>query len=120
MWPGATWPENHRNLCENQGSNADPVEVLMALRDKFIQAPSHKSVVVFCQATGGHDLVRTTKDVALSMDARFYGGIWSIWEKRRKNGSGWKRLAEIRSDAAIFWLHRRPRGLAVHVRSGGR
>jgi FAD/FMN-containing dehydrogenase len=77
----ATWPENHRNLCENQGSNADPVEVLMALRDKFIQAPSHKSVVVFCQATGGHNLVQTTKDVALSMDARFYGGVWTIWEK---------------------------------------
>ena len=32
---GATWPENHRNLCENQESNADPVEVLMALRAKI-------------------------------------------------------------------------------------
>jgi FAD/FMN-containing dehydrogenase len=92
---GATWPENHRNLCENQGSNADPVEVLMALRDKFIQAPSPKSVVVFCQATGGHNIVRTTKDVALSMDARFYGGIWSIWENAEDDAANKKWHDEI-------------------------
>jgi FAD/FMN-containing dehydrogenase len=84
---GASWPENHRNLCENQGSNADPVEVLLALRDKFIQAPSPKSLVVFCQATGGHDLVRTTKDVALSLNARFYGGLWTIWEKAQDDAA---------------------------------
>ena len=95
MRPVRPAPENHRNLCENQGSNADPVEVLMALRDKFIQAPSPKSVVVFCQATGGHNIVRTTKDVALSMDARFYGGIWSIWENAEDDAANKKWHDEI-------------------------
>lgn len=52
----------------------------MALRDKFVQAPSAKTVIVFCQSTGGHNLVHTRPDVALSMEARSYGGIWSIWE----------------------------------------
>jgi hypothetical protein len=77
---GATWPERHRNFCENQGSNKNPVDILMALRDKFVEAPSHKSVVVFCQSTGGHNLVQTKPDMALSMNARSYGGIWTIWE----------------------------------------
>jgi len=78
---GAAWPENHRNYCENQCSKADPVKMLMALRDKFVQTPSHKSVIVFCQTTGPKNLLEPNEDVALSMDATSYGGIWTIWEK---------------------------------------
>jgi FAD/FMN-containing dehydrogenase len=78
---GATWPENHRNLGENQCSKVNPVDILMALRDKIIDAPSLKSVIVFCQSTGQHNLLQPHADVALSMDAQSYGGIWSIWEK---------------------------------------
>lgn len=78
---GITWPEHHRNLCENQCSKADPVEILMALRDKIIDAPSPKSVIVFCQSTGQHNLLEPHADVALSMDGQSYGGSWAIWEK---------------------------------------
>ncbi len=39
---GETWPENHRNLCENQCSKAKPSDMLVALRDLFIRAPSPK------------------------------------------------------------------------------
>ena len=77
---GSSWPENHRNLCENQCSKAKPVDILMALRDKFIDAPSPKSVIVFCQSTGQHNLLEARPEVAFSMDGQSYGGIWSIWE----------------------------------------
>ena len=81
---GQSWPENHRNLCENQCSKAKHSDMLMALRDKFIEAPSAKSVIVFCQSTGPKNLLEPNPDVALSMDATSYGGSWAIWEKRRR------------------------------------
>lgn len=78
---GITWPERHRNLCENQCSKAKPSNILMALRNKIIDAPSLKSVIVFCQSTGQHNLLEMHEDIALSMDAQSYGGSWAIWEK---------------------------------------
>jgi FAD/FMN-containing dehydrogenase len=77
---GKTWPENHRNLCENQCSKARPSEIVVALRDKFVEAPSDKSVIVFCQSTGARNLLEPHPEVALSMDATSYGGSWAIWE----------------------------------------
>jgi len=87
---GATWPEHHRNLCENQCSKANPTEILMALRDKFIEAPSAKSVIVFCQSTGQQNLLRPQTNMALSMDGQSYGGIWSIWEKSKEDAANYK------------------------------
>jgi len=78
---GITWPEHHRNLCENQCSKAKPVDILLALRDKIIDAPSPKSVIVFCQSTGQHNLIETRPEVAFSMEGQSYGGAWAIWEK---------------------------------------
>lgn len=78
---GIIWPEGHRNLCENQSSLAKPVDILVALRDKIIDAPSMKSVIVFCQSTGQHNLLQSQNNVALSMDGQSYGGSWAIWEK---------------------------------------
>jgi len=87
---GASWPENHRNHCENQCSKADPVKILMALRDKFVQAPSDQSVVVFCQSTGPKNLLVPHPEVALSMDASSYGGIWSIWKEEKDDAANTK------------------------------
>jgi len=87
---GASWPENHRNLCENQCSKANPADMFMALRDKFVQAPSAKSVVVFCQSTGSKNLLTPHEDVALSMDATTYGGCWTIWEKEEHDAENRK------------------------------
>ncbi len=87
---GITWPENHRNLCENQCSQVKLVEILMALRDKIIDAPSPKSVIVFCQSTGQHNLLEPHPDISLSMDGQSYGGIWTIWEKREDDSVNMK------------------------------
>jgi FAD/FMN-containing dehydrogenase len=77
---GALWPENHRNLCENQSSHANPVDIIMAMRDRIVCAPSKKSVILFCQSTGQQDLLRPYSQIAFSMEGKSYGGIWSIWE----------------------------------------
>lgn len=87
---GITWPEGHRNLCENQCSKAKPVDILMALRDKFVEAPSPKSVIVFCQSTGQHNLLRSQPNMALSMDGQSYGGIWTIWEKPEEDAANYR------------------------------
>ncbi len=87
---GATWPERHRNLCENQCSKANPVDILMALRDKITDAPSPQSVIVFCQSTGQHNLLQSRPDMALSMDGQSYGGIWTIWEKPEEDAANFK------------------------------
>ena len=63
---GETWPENHRNLCENQCSKARPSDMLMALRDKFVEAPSAKSVIVFCQSTGPRNLLEPHPELAFN------------------------------------------------------
>jgi FAD/FMN-containing dehydrogenase len=92
---GETWPENHRNLCENQCSKASPSDMLLALRDKFVEAPSDKSVIVFCQSTGPRNLLEPRADVALSMDATSYGGSWAIWEKEADDAANRKWQDEI-------------------------
>ncbi len=84
---GDTWPENHRNLCENQCSKARPSDVLMALRDPFVAAPSAQSVIGFCQSTGSRNLLEPHPEVALSMDATSYGGSWAIWEKEEDDAA---------------------------------
>jgi FAD/FMN-containing dehydrogenase len=92
---GQSWPENHRGLCENQCSKAKPSDMLMALRDKFIDAPSAKSVIVFCQTTGPKNLLEPNPDVALSMDATSYGGSWAIWEKAEDDAANRKWQDEV-------------------------
>ena len=92
---GATWPERHRNLCENQCSNAKPVDILMALRAKIIDAPSPKSVIVFCQSTGQHPLLEANPDIALSMAGQSYGGSWAIWEHPEDDAANRKWQDEV-------------------------
>lgn len=92
---GETWPENHRNLCENQCSKAKPSDMLVALRDKFVEAPSAKSVIVFCQSTGPKNLLEPHPNVALSMDATSYGGSWAIWEKEEDDAANRKWQDEV-------------------------
>jgi len=92
---GITWPENHRNLCENQCSNAKASDLLVALCDKFIDAPSDKSVIVFCQSTGQHNLLEPREDIALSMDASSYGGSWVIWEHEKDDAVNFKWQDEV-------------------------
>jgi FAD/FMN-containing dehydrogenase len=92
---GIAWPENHRNLCENQCSKAKPSDILMALRDKFVAAPSAKSVFVFCQSTGQRNLLEPHPEVSLSMDATSYGGSWAIWEKPEDDAANMKWQDEV-------------------------
>ncbi|SIN86915.1 FAD/FMN-containing dehydrogenase [Singulisphaera sp. GP187] len=92
---GESWPENHRNLCENQCSKARPSDMLMALRDKFVEAPSAKSVIVFCQSTGSRNLLEPNPEVALSIDATSYGGSWAIWEDEADDAANRKWQDEV-------------------------
>jgi FAD/FMN-containing dehydrogenase len=92
---GESWPENHRTLAENQCSSANPSDMLMALRDKFIEAPSAKSVIAFCLSTGPKNLLRPHPDVALSMDATSYGGSWAIWKHAQDDAANMKWHDEI-------------------------
>jgi FAD/FMN-containing dehydrogenase len=92
---GQSWPENHRNLCENQCSRAIPSEMLMALRDPFAEAPSAKSVIAFCQSTGPRDLLQPSPDMALSMDGTSYGGAWAIWEDAEDDAANVKWQDEV-------------------------
>jgi FAD/FMN-containing dehydrogenase len=92
---GAAWPENHRNLCENQCSKAKFSDMLIALRDKFVAAPSAKSVIAFCQSTGPRNLLEPSPDLALSMDGTSYGGSWAIWENSEDDAANIKWHNEI-------------------------
>lgn len=86
----AAFPENHRNFCENQCSEADPIDILVAFRDKIVEAPSPKSLILFCQSTGGHKLLQPVPEAALSMSGRTYGGIWTCWEKPEEDQANYK------------------------------
>ncbi len=92
---GAAWPENHRNLCENQCSKAKPVDMLMALRDKIVDAPSPKSVICFVQSTGPKNILEPNPNVSLSMDASSYGGSWAIWENEADDAANRKWQEEV-------------------------
>jgi FAD/FMN-containing dehydrogenase len=92
---GAAWPENHRNLCENMCSSARPSDLLTALRDKIVDAPSAKSVILFCQSTGPRNLLEPHPEVALSMDATMYGGSWAIWEREEDDDANRKWQDEV-------------------------
>ena len=67
----------------------------MALRDKFIEAPSAKSVIVFFQSTGPKNLLEPNPDVALSMDATSYGGLWTIWQNAQDDAAKEEILARL-------------------------
>jgi FAD/FMN-containing dehydrogenase len=67
----------------------------MALRDKFIEAPSAKSAIVLCQSTGPKNLLEPNPDVALSMDATSYGGMWTIWENAQDDAANRKWHDEV-------------------------
>lgn len=87
---GVAFPEDHRNFCENQCSETDPVDLLMAFRDKMVEAPSPRSLIMFCQSTGGHKLLQPNPEVALSMSGKTYGGIWTSWKKIEEDQANFK------------------------------
>ena len=99
---GATWPEHHRNLCENQCSKENPVDILMALKSKIMDAPSPKSVIVFCLSTGQHHLLEPYDEIALSMDAQLYGGSWAIWNNKKDDLANMKWHEEVMNILAPF------------------
>lgn len=61
----------------------------------FSGAPSAKSVIVFCQSTGQHNLLEPYANISLSMDAQSYGGVWSIWEKPEDDAANMKWHNEV-------------------------
>jgi len=95
---GAMWPANRRNQVEAMFSNSSPKELLEALREHFMRAPSPESLILYAFFTGPHVPPPALGDAAFSMSARLYGGPWSMWKDARddeKNLSWHKKYLEI-------------------------
>lgn len=76
---GRMWPENHRYRVETLWSTQPTVDLLISLREHFRAAPSAKTLVLFAIYPGWTHY-QPRDDVAFSMAARTYGGLWTTWE----------------------------------------
>jgi FAD binding domain len=76
---GRMWPEGHRYLVEAKWSQSPLPEILLALSDHFVDAPSAKTVVLLALYPGWADGIPDF-DAAFSKVARAYGGPWTIWQ----------------------------------------
>jgi len=77
---GALWPEGLRSRVEATFSNHSPGEMMEAVLPLIPQAPSPKSVflfTIFC----GPDALTPQKAMAFSMQAKVYGGPWTMWDE---------------------------------------
>ena len=80
---GALWPADHRNQVEAIFSNSKLADIFTALRDHFLKTPSPTTLIMFAIFTGPN-IPATLPDAAFSMSARYYGGPWTMWTKRRR------------------------------------
>jgi FAD/FMN-containing dehydrogenase len=76
---GAKWPPGHRYQVETLWTTRPSPDLLLALRDHLLRAPSAKSLVLLAIYPGWTNF-RPRDDLAFSMAARTYGGLWTTWE----------------------------------------
>ncbi|MGO9604845.1 MAG: FAD-binding oxidoreductase [Candidatus Binataceae bacterium] len=84
---GSMWPEFLRNKAETLWSNSSPADLACAVRDHFTQTPDPKTVVLFPIYLGWANGVPSQQETALSMSARVYGGIWTMWKDARDDAA---------------------------------
>ncbi|HVE15893.1 MAG TPA: FAD-binding oxidoreductase [Chthoniobacterales bacterium] len=82
---GSLWPEGLRNRVEAIFSDADGGDLVEAVRDHFVAAPSPLSLVLFVFFTGPD--FRPPDDEAYSMSSRVYGGPWTMWNTATEDGA---------------------------------
>jgi FAD/FMN-containing dehydrogenase len=76
---GQLWPERHRYFADNLWTDAPVEQPLAAMRDRFLHAPSSKSLGVCIFTTGGEAPAKI--DAAFSMMGRNYLLYYSVWER---------------------------------------
>ena len=76
----ALWPDNLRCRVEALFSNAPLAEMMEAVKDHLLVAPSPKSVFMLAVYTGQGRAPATSADGAFSMTGNLYGGPWTMWD----------------------------------------
>ena len=77
---GALWPGNLRCKVDAVFSNTPLAEVLQAVKDHLLVAPSPKTVFMFAVYTGKDRAPATPPDAAFSVTGKLYGGPWTMWD----------------------------------------
>jgi FAD/FMN-containing dehydrogenase len=77
---GALWPSDLRCRVGAVLSNAPLAEMMAAVKDHLVTAPSAKTVFMFAVYTGAHRAPATPPDAAFSATGMLYGGPWTMWE----------------------------------------
>jgi FAD/FMN-containing dehydrogenase len=97
---GISFPEKHRYLADTWWVNSPVAEILAALRDRFLGAPSPKSLGACVFGTGATDAGGRFADGAYSMTAKALLLCYAIWERPEDDASNarWHRETIARLD----------------------
>jgi FAD/FMN-containing dehydrogenase len=75
---GAMWPEGRRCHVEAMFTDSPLAEVIGAIKNHFLAAPSPETLVLFAVFTGRGN-AQALQGAAFSMSAKYYGGPWTQW-----------------------------------------
>lgn len=75
---GSMWPEFLRSQVDAMYYNTNLAELVGAMREHFMSAPSETTLVLFAVFTGPN-VPGPPPDAAFSMRAKVYGGPWTMW-----------------------------------------
>ncbi|HEX4073867.1 MAG TPA: FAD-binding oxidoreductase [Candidatus Acidoferrales bacterium] len=105
---GLSFPEKHRYLADTCWVNSPVADVLAALRDRFLRAPSPKSLAACVFGTGAANAGGKLSDGAYSMTAKTLLLCYAIWERPEDDASNavWHRetIAELDRFAAGHYI----------------
>jgi FAD/FMN-containing dehydrogenase len=77
---GALWPPNLRCKVDALFFNRPLADVVSAMKDQVLTAPSPKTVFMLAVYTGAQGAPATPADAAFSMTGKLYGGCWTMWD----------------------------------------
>lgn len=77
---GALWPPGLRCKVDALFFNDPLAEVMGAMQQHVLTAPSPKTVFMFAVFTGAGGAPATPLDAAFSMTGNLYGGSWTMWD----------------------------------------
>jgi FAD/FMN-containing dehydrogenase len=77
---GALWPADLRCKVDALFFNSPLADVIRAMKDHVLTAPSPKTVFMLAAFTGPGGAPATPADAAFSMTGKLYGGAWTMWD----------------------------------------
>ncbi|HEV2098547.1 MAG TPA: FAD-binding oxidoreductase [Stellaceae bacterium] len=83
---GSLWPEGLRYHAELMWSHRSVADILVALRDHFVAAPSPETVILFALYGGWRNGLPDRAAQAFSTVAPVYGGVWTAWHAAADDG----------------------------------